>query len=82
MGNEGSIDSSIRNIAGFITVVDQTYRFGSKPVLLIPLGDAARLLSFKGSLSCTTCQIESLILVVYKSLTPLASQNFSYSLIF
>lgn len=51
-------------------------------VLLIPLGDAARLLSFKGSLSCTTCQIESLILVVYKSLTPLASQNFSYSLIF
>lgn len=31
MGNEGSIDSSIRNIAGFITVVDQTYRFGSKP---------------------------------------------------
>lgn len=51
-------------------------------VLLILLGDAARLLSFKSSLSCTTCQIESLILVVYKSLTPLASQNFSYSLIF
>ena len=56
--------------------------FSSFLVLLILLGDAARLLSFKSSLSCTTCQIESLILVVYKSLTPLASQNFSYSLIF
>lgn len=30
IGNEGSIDSSIRNIADFITVVDKIDRFGSK----------------------------------------------------